>query len=127
MYSGNHSRVNPITTLLQAAEALRDRTDIVFMFVGGGTAKKEVEVAIAAGATNIVSLPYQPIETLKYSLSAADLHVVTLGPSGVGIVHPCKIYGAMQVGRPILAVGPRPSHISDLLDQVRLRPPGGTR
>ncbi len=117
MYSGNHTPVNPIVTVLQAAEALRHRKDIVFMFVGGGGAKKEVEAAIAAGAKNIVSLPYQSIETLKYSLSAADLHVVTLGPSGVGIVHPCKIYGAMQVGRPILAVSLRPSHISELLDQ----------
>ena len=117
MYSGNHSRVNPIATVLQAAEALRRRKDIVFLFVGGGGAKKEVGAAIAAGATNVVSLPYQPIEKLKYSLSAADLHVVTLGASGVGIVDPCKIYGAMQIGRPILAVGPRPSHISDLLDQ----------
>lgn len=117
MYSGNHSPANPISTVLQAAEALRRRKDVVFMFVGGGNAKKDVEAAIAAGATNVISLPYQPIESLKYSLSAADLHVVTLGPSGVGIVHPCKIYGAMQVGRPILAVSPRPSHISDLLDQ----------
>ncbi len=40
MYSGNHSPVNPITTVLQAAEALRHRNDIVFMFVGGGSAKK---------------------------------------------------------------------------------------
>lgn len=117
MYSGNHSLVNPIATVLQAAESLRHREDVVFMFVGGGAAKEQVESAIAAGATNIISLPYQPIEELKYSLSAADLHVVTLGNSGIGIVHPCKVYGAMQVGRPILAVSPRPSHISDLLDQ----------
>ncbi|MGA2032735.1 MAG: glycosyltransferase family 4 protein [Thermoguttaceae bacterium] len=117
MYSGNHSPVNPISTVLQAAAALRQSENIVFVFVGGGAAKKEVEATIAAGATNLVSLPYQPIEQLKYSLSAADLHVVTLGSSGVGIVHPCKIYGAMLVGRPILAVSPRPSHISDLLDQ----------
>src|SRR6266478_9045847 len=35
----------------------------------------------------------------------------------VGIIHPCKIYGAMAVGRPILYFGPRPSHITDLLDR----------
>jgi len=35
----------------------------------------------------------------------------------VGIIHPCKIYGAMSASRPILYLGPRPSHISDLLDQ----------
>ena len=66
--------------------------------------------------TSLKSLPYQPLSELKHSLSAADLHVVTLGPEMVGIVHPCKIYGAMTVGRPILYFGPRPSHITDLLD-----------
>ena len=35
----------------------------------------------------------------------------------VGIIHPCKVYGAMAVGRPVLYFGPRPSHISDLLDR----------
>ena len=34
----------------------------------------------------------------------------------VGVVHPCKIYGAMAVGRPILMLGPRPCHVSDILD-----------
>jgi hypothetical protein len=34
----------------------------------------------------------------------------------VGIIHPCKVYGAMAVGRPVLYFGPKPSHISDLLD-----------
>jgi colanic acid biosynthesis glycosyl transferase WcaI len=35
----------------------------------------------------------------------------------VGIIHPCKIYGAMSAGKPILFLGPRPSHISDLLEK----------
>jgi colanic acid biosynthesis glycosyl transferase WcaI len=37
----------------------------------------------------------------------------------VGIIHPCKIYGAMAVARPILYFGPSPSHISDLLEKHR--------
>ena len=45
----------------------------------------------------------------------------------VGIIHPCKIYGAMAVARPILFLGPRPSHISDLLDHhdIGLQVPHG--
>ena len=35
----------------------------------------------------------------------------------VGIIHPCKIYGAMAVGRPILFLGPKPSHVSDILEE----------
>jgi len=115
MYSGNHSPANPLDTILNAAKALRHRDDIVFMFIGGGNGKKQVERAIADGATNIRSLPYQPIESLRYSLSAADAHVVSVGDEVVGIVHPCKIYGAMSAARPVLTFGPIPSHVSDLV------------
>src|SRR5207249_10444636 len=54
---------------------------------------------------------------LRYSLSAADVQVVSLGNEMVGIIHPCKVYGAMAVARPVLFFGPKPSHIADLLDQ----------
>ncbi len=37
-----------------------------------------------------------------------------------GIIHPCKIYGALAVGRPVLFLGPRPSHATDLLDRFEV-------
>lgn len=117
MYSGNHSPSNPLTTLLRAAVVLKDDPNLMFLFVGGGHGKREVEQFISEHSlTNVISLPYQPLADLKYSLTAADVHVVSLGEGMVGIIHPCKIYGAMAAGRPILFLGPRPSHISDLLD-----------
>jgi glycosyltransferase involved in cell wall biosynthesis len=118
MYSGNHSPANPLRTLLDATLAFKDDADIKFLFIGGGLGKKEVEEHIQRHQlTNVVSLPYQPKNQLRYSLSAADVHVVSLGENMVGIVHPCKIYGAMAVGRPILYLGPKPSHVSDLMDE----------
>src|SRR6201999_4045559 len=88
-----------------------------FLFVGGGGAKKDVDALIKEhNLTNVISLPYQPLAELSYSLSAADVHVVSLGNDMVGIIHPCKVYGAMAVARPILFFGPKPSHVSDLLD-----------
>ena len=96
---------------------LKDDAGLRFLFVGGGTGKREVERAIAEhGLTRVLSLPYQPIAELKHSLTAADVHVVSLGDAMVGVIHPCKIYGAMTARRPVLFLGPRPSHISDLLD-----------
>jgi colanic acid biosynthesis glycosyl transferase WcaI len=118
MYSGNHSPSNPLKTLLDAAVLLKDDPELRFLFVGGGSGKKEVETCIRDHQlTNTISLPYQPIADLKYSLTAADVHVVSLGEGMVGIIHPCKIYGAMSAGKPILFLGPKPSHISDLLDE----------
>jgi colanic acid biosynthesis glycosyl transferase WcaI len=118
MYSGNHSPSNPLRTLLDASLQLRDDPDIRFFFVGGGTGKKEIGAFIRDhNSTNVVSLPYQPLAELHHSLSAANAHIVSLGDAMVGIIHPCKIYGAMAVARPILFVGPEPSHVSDLLHE----------
>lgn len=120
MYSGNHGLTTPVTTVLQAALKLRHRGDLVFMFIGGGHGKKDVERTIREhNPPNILSLPYQPIEDLRFSLSAADVHLVTMGDAVVGAIHPCKIYGAMRVGRPVLLVGPEPCHATDLIAQAR--------
>jgi glycosyltransferase involved in cell wall biosynthesis len=118
MYSGNHSIASPITTLLQAAIRLANDRRFLFMFIGGGEGKREVDEVVGRKACrNILSLPYQPLEKIKYSLSAADLHVVTLGNNMPGIVHPCKVYGAMAIGRPILFMGPKLSHAAELIQQ----------
>jgi colanic acid biosynthesis glycosyl transferase WcaI len=118
MYSGNHSPSNPLDTLLEAVKRLREDPKLVFMFVGGGIGKKKVEQFVREnGLSNALCLPYQPLEGLRYSISAADVHVVSLGAGMAGIVHPCKIYGAMAVARPVLFLGPSPSHVAELLDK----------
>ena len=117
MYSGNHSNANPISTLLDAAEHLQDDPRLLVLCVGSGNGKQDVEARVRRGVANILSLPYQPFDQIRFSLSAADVHVVSLGDEMVGIVHPCKIYGAMTVSRPILFLGPTPSHISELIEQ----------
>lgn len=120
MYSGNHSPQNPLDTLLEATKAFRDDNRIRFLFVGGGVGKTAVDALIRSGATNVISLPYQPMQMLGESLSAADIHVVSVGDNMVGIVHPCKIYGAMAIGRPILLLGPDPCHAGDILESAAL-------
>jgi colanic acid biosynthesis glycosyl transferase WcaI len=68
--------------------------------------------------SNITCLPYQPLDELAGSLSAADLHVVAMGNQFVGLVHPCKIYNILSVAAPVLYIGPRPSHLSELLEAL---------
>ncbi|MGC9943703.1 MAG: glycosyltransferase family 4 protein [Verrucomicrobiota bacterium] len=119
MYAGNHSPCHPLDTILGAAEKLSGRPDIAFCFVGGGSEFARVKkFAQEHRLASVVCLPYQPIDQLAGSLSAADLHVVVMGNPFVGMVHPCKIYNIMRVGAPLLYVGPKPSHISRILDKV---------
>jgi glycosyltransferase involved in cell wall biosynthesis len=116
MLSGNLSVANPVTTVLEAALRLRDDARLLFLFVGGGHGRREIEEAIRRDpSARIALLPYQPLAELRYSLSAADVHLVSLGDDAVGIVHPCKIYGAMAVSRPVLYLGPEPSHVADIV------------
>ena len=115
MYSGNHSPCHPLESLLQAALQLKDDPGLAFCFIGGGSEFPKVQkFAAENGLANIVCLPYQPIERLSGSLSAADLHVVVMGERFVGTIHPCKIYNVMRVAPAILYIGPKESHVSDI-------------
>jgi glycosyltransferase involved in cell wall biosynthesis len=115
MYSGNHSPVHPLDTVLEAALRLAARPEIGFCFVGGGSEQAKVrEFAARHGLRNILCLPYQPLAELSGSLSSADLHLVVLGNPMAGLVHPCKIYNVMAIGVPVLFIGPVESHVGDI-------------
>jgi colanic acid biosynthesis glycosyl transferase WcaI len=115
MYSGNHSPCHPLDTLLDAALALSSRDEFAFCFVGGGSEQGKVrKFAELHQLSNIICLSYQRLDELSGSLSAADLHVVVMGETFRGIVHPCKIYNTLAIGTPTLYIGPRESHITDI-------------
>jgi glycosyltransferase involved in cell wall biosynthesis len=119
MYSGNHSPCHPLDTLLEAAQRLRFRDDIVFAFIGGGSEYRKIQASLAVEKMgNIVCLPYQPREGLAASLSAGDLHAVVMGDAFVGIVSPSKIYNLLAVGSPVLYIGPAQSHVTELYGTI---------
>lgn len=121
MYSGNHGFSTPVVTVLEAAVRMQEHENLRFFFIGGGVGKKDVRAVIEKHhPRNIVDLPYQPFDRIKYSLSAADVHLVSVGDDVVGVVHPCKVYGAMAVARPILLLGPDPCHVSDIIREHRI-------
>jgi colanic acid biosynthesis glycosyl transferase WcaI len=118
MYSGNHSVMHPLTTLLDAAVILLHDPRYLFVHIGGGVKLKEViEYKEKYNLKNILTLPYQPREKIHISLASADIQVVSLGDNCTGFTHPNKIYGSMFVGKPILYIGPHDSHISEILDK----------
>jgi colanic acid biosynthesis glycosyl transferase WcaI len=115
LYSGTLGLANPVTTLLEAAEQFEDHPELVFLFIGGGAGMEEVR---SRNRPNVRWLPYQPFDQLRYTLAAGDVHVVSLGDAMAGIVHPCKVYGAMARGRPILYLGPPASHVTEMMDEA---------
>lgn len=116
MYSGNFGLGHEAQTICRAMERLKDRSDIRFVFVGGGKRRKEVESFIAEkGLRNAAYFDYVPREQINESLSAADLHLISLKESVEGIMVPSKVFGVLAVGRPGLFVGDPSSEIARVL------------
>jgi glycosyltransferase involved in cell wall biosynthesis len=105
-YSGNLGRAHDIETLLRAAIELRNDPEVTFLLIGGGVGMRELRhSATAHGLQNMVFLPYQPRSELPDSLSAADVHLVSLLPILEGLIVPSKFYGILAVGRPVVFIG----------------------
>jgi colanic acid biosynthesis glycosyl transferase WcaI len=116
MYSGNAGYSTPLNTLLTAAKRLERDPRLKFVFIGGGVVKKQIDEMVARDRPpNILTLPYQPLAEIKWSLSAADVHVVSIADEAIGVVHPCKVYGALAVGRPVIALAAAESYVADIL------------
>lgn len=105
-YSGNFGRAHEFDTILSAAEILRDKKQIVFLFIGDGAQMASMKQAVQTRhLDNVIFKPYQPREQLALSLSVPDLHVISLIPALEGLIVPSKFYGIAAAGRPMLFIG----------------------
>jgi glycosyltransferase involved in cell wall biosynthesis len=104
-YSGNLGRAHEADTLLAAAALLAHRSDIWFLFVGGGHAQTVLQRrAVEAGYERFVFQPYQPRARLSESLAVGDAHWLSLRPEFEGLIVPSKVFGIAAAARPIIAV-----------------------
>lgn len=116
LYSGNHSIVHPLDTLLEAARLMRHREDIQFLFIGGGLRVGDVtRFKEKHGLSNVTQLEHQSRANLPRSLGSANLHVVVMGNAVNGLVHTSKVYGILETGLPYVVIGPVSSHLGDVL------------
>ncbi|ABS25438.1 glycosyltransferase family 4 protein [Anaeromyxobacter sp. Fw109-5] len=103
LYAGTIGLVSGARVVIEAAERLRARRDVLFLFVGEGQVKEELEdAARAARLANVRFLPFQPREELCDVQASADVSLVTLAPGRGETSVPSKVVGYMAAGRPIL-------------------------
>jgi len=129
-YSGNLGRAHEFATPLDAIERVERKRSaqdvsigdadgspqVVWLFIGGGTLYEVLQAEVRRRGLNSVEFrPYQPRERLAESLSAADLHLVSLRPELEGLIVPSKIYGILAAGRPALFIGRDDSEVAQLL------------
>jgi glycosyltransferase involved in cell wall biosynthesis len=128
MYSGNLGVTQQLDRILDAAEALRNRNDVLISFVGSGSAEAGLrESAMRRELANVRFYPFQPKEALGDSLSAADLHIISVHPAALAYLMPSKLYGILSAARAVLASAPADSELAEIVRTNRLGyvvPPG---
>jgi glycosyltransferase involved in cell wall biosynthesis len=103
-YSGNMGLSHDMETIIEAANRLQD-IPVRFLFIGGGGKREKIGKMVAdLGLENVLFLPYQPKENLRYSLACSDVSLVCLEEGVEGLSVPSKYYGILASGRPVIAL-----------------------
>lgn len=107
-YVGTHGMAHGLANVLDAADRLRHRDDIRFLFVGAGAERQMlVEQAQERGLDNVVFAPMQPKDAMPRVWSLCDVALVHLKDSpAFAEVIPSKIFEAQGMGLPLLLVSP---------------------
>lgn len=121
LYSGNMGITHPLETLLDVAEKLIHQPDIVFVLIGNGAKRADLEKsATERQLSNVRFMPYQPFDQLSHSLSAADLNVIALDKAAATASVPSKTYYALAAGCALLAIGEAHSEVAQLIEQEQI-------
>lgn len=107
LYAGNHGHAHDLERVLQVAEKLRG-SNLVWIFVGGGAQKRELEASAAEkqlqGVVQFYS-PVSPVE-LRHWISACDLGLIHLADTDLASeTRPAKLFPLFEGRKPILYVG----------------------
>ena len=90
----------------RSQEEVSSYQDVRWLFIGGGAQTEKLKrAARERGFGSMVFRPYQPRERLSDSLSAPDVHLISLKPDLEGLIVPSKYYGIAAAGRPAIFVG----------------------
>ncbi|MFU8814855.1 MAG: glycosyltransferase family 4 protein [Pseudomonadales bacterium] len=103
-YVGTHGMAHGLDTLLDAAELLRDRSDIVFVMAGDGAERQRLQAAIRARTLdNVKMLGQLPKEEMPDLWSCSGASLVLLKKQDLfTTVIPSKIFESMAMKKPII-------------------------
>jgi len=122
MYSGtiSISSNRALEHVLEAAATLRDNRDVIFVIVGEGLKKAELQKrARELGTDNVRFLPFQPYGDLPHLLASSDVLLVPLDKEKSQMSVPSKLYNFLAAGRPILGLAPPDSEVAVLIRGTR--------
>lgn len=105
LYIGNIGKAQDMGCMIRAIAKLKDRQDVTFHFIGGGSAYEETQnLAKKTGANRIIKFyGPKPFNEAKKYYSLADACILTLdGSTHIGDTLPGKIQTYMAAGKPVI-------------------------
>lgn len=122
MHSGNMGLSQRLSVLLEALLQPNVDPTVVGVLVGDGADRPSLTqwVKRRAAEERVRFFDYQPRVSLSVSLSAADLHVISMDAAITGCLAPSKLYGILASATPILAIVPPESEVWRLVVAERL-------
>ena len=118
MYSGNQGRGHDFKTIIETAYLLKKFKEFVFIFVGNGQQNKYlINEVKRLNLENCIFFPFQNPENLPYSLSAADVSVVTLKKDLDGVIAPSKLYGYLSTSIPVAVISSKKSYLKKIIEE----------
>ena len=118
MYSGNFGVTHDLETLIDVARELKDHGQFRFVIIGDGAKKQKLQNMIKAyGIDNVLILPFQDFSVLPYSMTAADLGVVTLSQGAESLSVPSKTYYMLAAGCSLLCIATEESELYQLVKE----------
>jgi colanic acid biosynthesis glycosyl transferase WcaI len=131
LYAGTIGLIAGAEVLIGAAQQLSAHPDVLFLLVGDGYGKEQVQQQTRAlGLNNVRFLPFQDRAVLSEVQATADVSVVTLAPGRGRTSVPSKVLGYMATARPVVAAVDEDCDTAALIRQagcgVVVRPGDGT-
>ncbi len=122
MHSGNMGLSQKLDTLVAAVDCAAFPVNAKLALVGGGADQVRLQrlAANAKRSHDIELLPYQPRQRLGDSLSAADVHVISVDPRIGGTLMPSKLYGILASATPVLVIAPPASEVAQIVQHEQV-------
>lgn len=118
LYSGNLGVGHTFGAALDAADQLRDHSDIIFLVVGSGAQRAVVEAAIhERNLPNVILHDYVDRKDLPAMLNSASCALITLRDWARGVMSPSKLHANLALGLPVVYVGPPGSNVDQAITE----------
>jgi glycosyltransferase involved in cell wall biosynthesis len=120
LHAGNIGLSQNLDVVIDAAALLKERRDIVVLFIGDGNRRAALQSAAQSrGLDNVRFLPFQPRDQLRWTYASSDVCLVSLKPGLAGYIVPSKLYPILAAGRPYIAAVESLSEVAALTQRHR--------